>query len=324
MISAKSRRGPFGLTMQRAATRLVLAGGLAVLALVMTQMWMASSSRAAGSTATSDVLVTARPIASGSVISAADLRWQAWPAALVGDDWLVERGAATQFVGRVAPQALPAGVPVTQAMALAPGAGGAFAATIRPGFRAITLAVTPAGGLAGFVEPGDRVDVLLTQAIGSRRTAQTLITDIGVLGVDQRRRGDTAAPMSAANDVIAEAAAESGAAPPGLVTLEVTPRHAEALAVAGEMGKLSLVLRGPGREPRRDAGRRWDSDVTGLSPAQLAASIPTTLPATPGVALPVTGPTLPARDGVEIVYGMAAPEPAGAAPVAPETVPVAK
>jgi pilus assembly protein CpaB len=308
MISAKSRRWPHGIALQRSAIRLLLAGGLAVLALVMTQMWMESSSRASGPVASIEVLVTARAIDAGSVIDSADLRWQRWPAGLVGADWLVPPVGPRRLVGRVAAMPVAAGVPVTEAMTLARGAGSSFAATIPPGLRAITLAVTPAGGLAGFVEPGDRVDVLLTQAIGNRRTAQTLIADLGVLGVDQRRRGGSS-PVEAASDVIAEAAIDGEATPPGLVTLEVTPRQAEALAVAGEMGKLSLVLRGPSGG-RSGGGRRWDSDVTGLSVAQLAAGA--ALPALPvAPAIPVAAPVVE-RGGVEIVYGVGAPEAAPA------------
>lgn len=309
MIRAKSRRWPHGIFVQHAAIRLLLAGGLAGLALVMTQMWMASRAAATGPVAAIEVLVTARPVAPGSLIGAADLRWQRWPTSLVGDDWLVRPAGPEQLVGRVASGPLAAGVPVTEAMTLARGAGSSFAAGIPPGYRAITLAVTPAGGLAGFVEPGDRVDVLLTQAIGNRRTAQTLIADLGVLGVDQRRRGGGSSPVEAASDVIAEAAIEGGAAPPGLVTLEVTPHQAEALVVAAEMGKLSLVLRGPAGG-RSAGGRRWDSDVTGLSVAQLAAGTAVSaLPVAP--AMPVAAP-VPERGGVEIVYGVAAAE---AAPV---------
>jgi pilus assembly protein CpaB len=222
------------------------------------------------------------------------------------------------------PMRLAAGMPVTDAMSIATGNGSGFAAAIRPGWRAATIAVTPAAGLAGFIAPGDRVDVLLVQTLGNRRTAQTLLDDLGVLGVDQRQRADRsiAAPLAAASDVIADATKASGSAPPDLVTLEVTPRQAEALAIAAELGKLSLVLRGPGREMVAPGGRRWDSDVTGLSPALLATSaaggglagalapapvqaVPT-VPAMPPVAAP------PAEHGgVEVVYGL----PAGAAPL---------
>lgn len=311
MIIAKSR-GWQHVFRQRTAIRLGLAGGLAVLALFISQAWLEGRAGAAVAAPGVAVLVTARAIEAGSIIGSADLRWQAWPAALVSSDWLVKATGASAMIGRVAPARLAPGVPITRAMTVMPGPGSAFAAAIRPGRRAISIAVTPAGGLAGFVTPGDRVDVLLTQSIGNRRTVQTLLADIGVLGVDQRGRGTM--PIEQAGDVVAEAAgaaagaAADGAAPAGLVTLEVMPRQAQALAVAAELGRLSLVLRGPAAEAGEPFGRRWDSDVTGLSPAQLVPANDVV----PAGAAPTPVQAAPAR-AVSVIYGV---QPAGPAPAA--------
>lgn len=201
------------------------------------------------------------------------------------------------------------GVPITADLLTSPGSGGSFAATIPPGMRAISIAVTPAAGLAGFAEPGDRVDILLTQTIGGRRTAQVLLGDVGVLGVDQKPRGNPS-PLADANDVVADAMETSSAGPPELVTLEVTPQQAQAVAIAAEIGRLSLALRGPVRDTGAAVGRRWDSDVTGLSSAQLTAdSVPRL--ATPALVAPVvTAAASSPSSGIEIVYGItpAAPE----------------
>jgi pilus assembly protein CpaB len=180
------------------------------------------------------------------------------------------RARAEAMTGRIATTALAAGTPITAATFSTPGAGSAFAAAIRPGHRAISIAVGPAAGLAGFIAPGDRVDVLLTQAVGNRRIGQTLLVDIAVLGVDLRQRGES--PLSTAIDAVAEAMDSAGA--PDLVTIEVPPKQAEAIAVAGEMGKLSLVLRGPGAEAQPPRGRSWDTEVTGLPAALLPARRP--------------------------------------------------
>ncbi|MBC7522359.1 MAG: Flp pilus assembly protein CpaB [Sandarakinorhabdus sp.] len=304
------RARPTRWALNRTGVRLALAIGLA----------LAAETR----TSVVDVLITARPIEAGTSLGAADLRWQQWPAQLAGRGWLVRGPAAASaplpMVGRVVQVRLAAGVPITAAMAIAPAKGSTFAAAIRPGWRAASIAVTPAAGLAGFVAPGDRVDLLLTQTLGNRRTVQTMLTDLGVLGVDQRQRGSrgTDAPLAAAGDVVAGA---SGAEPPNLITLEVTSRQAEAIAVAAELGKLSLVLRGPGRDPAVAGSRRWDSDVTGLSPAQLAAGsnsgdgFSRSILAVPAAAAasysPVaSAPSPQGHRGVEIVYGApAASEP---------------
>ena len=227
-------------------------------------------------------------------------------------------GLAALTIGDGWPQATRAAAPPPRPVASAPPVvATGLAAGIRPGWRAATIAVGPAAGLAGFIAPGDRVDVLLTQTLNGRRTAQTLLENLVVLGVDQRQRdsgpaaalsaaGDVVA-ASAAGDVVAAATSESDAGPPGLVTLEVTPRAAQALAVAGELGRLSLVLRGPGGGAADTGGRRWDSDVTGLpaalfaAPAPMAAA-PAALPVTPASAAPP-----PAANGISIDYGAAAP-----------------
>src|SRR5260370_34203127 len=116
-----------------------------------------------------------------------------------------------------------------------------MAAVLTPGNRAITVPVTPSSGLAGFVFPGDRVDVILTLTIQpgkdgekdatERRGSETVLTDIRVLATDQR-----------ADDQKREVAVATTA------TLEVTPRQAEAIAVGSEMGKLSLSLRSLGQD----------------------------------------------------------------------------
>ena len=264
MISVRPNRARW----QRAAVRLALAAGLGLGAMAAAQGWLGSRS-ATSPVAVSrmaDVLVSARTIEAGEVLAPADARWQRWPAEAIAPGWQVRGRNRATLEGMVAPVRLAAGIPVTPAMLAAPGGGSAFAAAIRPGWRAVSIAVTPAAGLAGFVRPGDRVDVMLTQVLGNRRTGQTLLTGLTVLGVDRRQRGHGgySAPIETAGDVVAEAAGASGAAPPGLVTLEVTPRQAETLVVAAEMGKLSLLLRGPGAEPTSVGGRRWDSDVTGF------------------------------------------------------------
>lgn len=292
-------------TLQRTAVRLALAGGLGFASLFAAESWLAGHGAADAAVPMAEVLVTAHAIEAGSRIAAADLAARRWPVDAIDRSWLGPgRDGAGGLVGETVVARLAAGTPISRAMVLAAGSG--FAAAIRPGHRAMSIAVSPAGGLAGFLAPGDRVDVLLTQTLGKRRTAQTLLVDLPVLGVDQRSSGATPAAVSTDEDVIADAL-DSEAAPPGLVTLDVSPREAEALAVAAEMGTLSLVLRGPGREARPARSRRWNSDVTGLSVSVLAASEGVT----PAAAAPPAAVPPESTGGIEITYGLQpqAPEP---------------
>jgi pilus assembly protein CpaB len=181
------------------------------------------------------VLVAAADLPAGTLVQASHLRWRAWP----DDDGLppgytVEgsRGIDS-FVGAVVRQGLRTGEPVVEGRLVRPQDRGFLAAVLTPGRRAVSVAITGVTGIAGFVFPGDRVDVILTSAIrqgdGSdqrqRHASETVLSDVRVLALDQRT-GD-----------------EKGEVRPAqTATLEVTPRQAEAVAVASGIGQLSFSL----------------------------------------------------------------------------------
>lgn len=113
------------------------------------------------------------------------------------------------------------------------------AAVLKPNARAITVGVDAVTGTAGLIWPGDRVDLLLTQtlddrvAVLSRRVVgETVLNDVRVIAVDQQ---------------LTQGAAGANASPDGrvarTVTLEVTPEEAERVAVAAQLGRLSLTIR---------------------------------------------------------------------------------
>jgi pilus assembly protein CpaB len=93
--------------------------------------------------------------------------------------------------------------------------------------RALTIRVNDVLGVAGFILPGDRVDILLTREIGKNRPiTDLLLQNVKVLGIDQEASEDKEKPK------VARA-----------VTLEVTPRQTQKLTLATEVGTLSLALR---------------------------------------------------------------------------------
>jgi pilus assembly protein CpaB len=95
--------------------------------------------------------------------------------------------------------------------------------------RAITIAVNEVSGVAGFVLPGNYVDVLLTSNIGRRDklpATRTLLQNIQVLGVDQLSSEDEDKPKVV-----------------NAVTLLVTPKEGKMLSLASKVGKLGLLLR---------------------------------------------------------------------------------
>lgn len=216
---------------------LMLAGGTAVLV----RSWMAQQKPIAEAAPVpvpqKSVLVARGAIARGQILKPGDLAWLAWPDGGVDRAYIQQSGGKPieTFAGWVARDPLGPGEPITEAKIVAPGSRGFLAAALRPGMRAVSVPVTATSGIAGFVFPGDQVDILITQTLPAangkgeqqpHRAAETVLHDVRVIAVDQKldSKGGEA--------IVAHTA-----------TLEVTPKQSEMIAVANEMGKLSLSLR---------------------------------------------------------------------------------
>lgn len=187
------------------------------------------------------ILVATRQLPVGTIIGPDSFRFQPWPKELVEKAYFMkEKTDVNTLVGTVVRYPITAGQPLTQGALVHPDDRGFLAAALGPGMRAVTVKVSQEQGVAGFVFPGDRVDVLLAQTIEVKEgsaypddqifTAETIVRNVRVLATDQRY----------------DAEDETGKTPVrtfGSVTLEATPELAERIAVAQSMGKLSLALR---------------------------------------------------------------------------------
>ena len=205
-----------------------------------------------------EVLVAAKPLPAGSFVKPDQLRWQPWPEDGVADSYAVKGKADMKaYVGSVVRHDVAPGEPITSARLVKPGDRGFLAAVLMPGMRAVSVTVTAETGISGLVFPGDRVDLILAQGFRSansesapmRRASETVLTDLRVLAIDQRTAEGDAKPTIGKT-----------------VTLEVTPKQAELVAVAMELGKLSLSLRSLATEDpvvaSRGRGLTWDSEVS--------------------------------------------------------------
>nr|WP_247897245.1 Flp pilus assembly protein CpaB [Azospirillum argentinense] len=186
------------------------------------------------------VLVAARPISTGMLLRAEDLRWEPWPPGRLGEGYMVRgRVAESAYSGAVTRRSFAAGEPIMAGHIVAPGERGFLAAVLSPGSRAVSVAVDAVSATGGLIWPGDRVDLILTQNfesqagrdLRSRAVGETVLQNLRVIAIDQQL-GEAGMTKNGPDGRV-----------PRTVTLEVTARQSETVTVAAAMGKLSLALR---------------------------------------------------------------------------------
>jgi pilus assembly protein CpaB len=282
------------------------------------------------------VLVARKALPVGTIVDAEALTFQAWPKELVQNAYYTE-GAPdsdiSKLVGTVVRNPVTAGQPLTKGALVGPNDRGFLAAALGPGMRAVTVPVSNTTGVAGFIFPGDRVDMVLTQDVAGGgdgpplKVSETIIRNLRVLATDQRidskdDEGKTVVKTFAT------------------VTVEATPRIAEKIAVAQSLGGLSLALRSiadntaeleravaagevkvpAGTNPAEErqmllavANRPADNNTTYVTGGDVSrfrrTSIPRAAPAAAtstalgGAAAPNSGPAMPTGPVVRIARG---------------------
>jgi pilus assembly protein CpaB len=185
-----------------------------------------------------EVLVATRALPVGTILDATALKFQPWPKELVdGAYFLKDKTDLKALQGTVVRNAITAGQPVTQGALVKPGDRGFLAAALGPGMRAVTFPVSSQSAVAGFVFPGDRIDLVLTQSVAGGgdgqplKVSETIMRNVRVLATDQRTDNTT--------DDTGKTVVKTF----GSVTIEATPKIAEQLAVAQTLGQISLSLR---------------------------------------------------------------------------------
>ncbi|HEY1146909.1 MAG TPA: Flp pilus assembly protein CpaB, partial [Allosphingosinicella sp.] len=183
-----------------------------------------------------EVLVATRALPVGTIIDAEALRYQAWPKGLVQPAYFIKGAEGSvdpaDLLGTVVRNEITAGQPLTQGALIKPGERGFLAAALGPGMRAVTVAVSTTSSVAGFVFPGDRVDLVLTQEVpgggegAPLKASETILRNVRVLATDQRTSAQDAEGKPQIKNI-------------STVTLEATPKIAEKIAVAQTIGSLS-------------------------------------------------------------------------------------
>jgi pilus assembly protein CpaB len=133
--------------------------------------------------ASREVVVAARPLDMGTNVTKDDLRLVPWP-----DDYAVKDSFAdvNEVVGRGLIDAVVENEPITPAKLAPREAGTGLPPAIRPGMRALSVRVNDVVGVAGFVTPGTKVDVLVTVARDGGSRTRTVLSNVQVLTAGTR------------------------------------------------------------------------------------------------------------------------------------------
>lgn len=173
------------------------------------------------------IVVAGRDLPSGTIVTREDLEIVDWPSGNLPDGFLSQPG---EVVGRGVIGNVRRNEPLLDEKLASKEAGGGLPITIPPGFRALSVEVDEVIGVAGFVLPGTRVDVLATVMPGTVRsetTTRIILQSIPVLTADQTFQTDPSG-----DPVLVT-----------VVTLLVQPDEAEALTLASTEGQIHLALR---------------------------------------------------------------------------------
>lgn len=292
------------------------------------------------------IRAAAADLPDGLLLRDSDLVWKSVPRADAPTGALVEgQPDEADLKGDLLRHAVHAGTPLGPADVISPNSPGFLAAALKPGMRAISVAIDDVSGNAGLIQPGDYVDVLLTQQIATSPgatssadktvEAETIAERVRVLAVGTaftRPKDDDKKPSEANSRA-------------RTVTFEVTPRSAEVVTVAAHLGSLSLALRSFATRDRNASQAEdviepqsepvWARDVSRglrtLAPAPQPATHPVARHASPSEQSVVIyrgskqSDSLATRSlGLQInMTGPLPPLPSGAPPSAPESAPAA-
>lgn len=193
------------------------------------------------------VVVAARDIPLGGVLNVEDLTVIDWPSEAIPAGFQAQM---SDLIGRAAVSPMRRNEPILDTKLAGIGAKGGLTAVIPDGMRAMSVRVDEVVGVAGFVTPGTRVDVLLTMTSGVAQT-RSILQNVQTLAADQLFQEDPAGNPQVVT----------------VITLLVSPQEAEILALASNQGRIQMALR-----PSLDLE---DVETRGVRVAELFRARPT-------------------------------------------------
>jgi pilus assembly protein CpaB len=256
---------------QRRISLLIVAGLVAILTVVFARSMMTQEAppQEQPQIQITEIAAAARDLPTGTILKEADMKWVQWPQT-ADTSALFVKGQAnlTDIAGAVVRDGFRSGEPIMNARVAHPHDQGFLAAVLNTGMKAMSVSLSPTAEVAGFIFPGDRVDVILSHsfsrkdsvAFTERRVSEIILQNVRVLALDQRSDNQSTDPKVAQ-----------------IATLEVDDKQAEKLALAVDMSasnstskaSISLVLRSlasDDKTPDIKPTPTWDSDVSPAYP----------------------------------------------------------
>ncbi|PLZ03377.1 Flp pilus assembly protein CpaB [Burkholderia sp. WAC0059] len=214
-----------------------------IAALVLRGLFIAASRPAVRPPAFDNVRVAAADLPQGLLLRDDDLAWKQYRHAQTPAGAVVEGAkSGVELKGAVLRHPLAAGAPVTASDVIEANAPGFLSATLKPDMRAVSVAIDDVSGNAGLIQPGDYVDLILTQNMAGKTDSPDLSVSSEIV-VQHARVLAVGSELQPTKDTTGPNLAGDANTRARTVTLEVSPHTAEAVAVAARLGSLSLALR---------------------------------------------------------------------------------
>ncbi len=207
---------------------------LGLVAVFFANTYLAKSERQAYAKGTTRVAVASMPLAYGIDITPDKVRFVDYPNTSIPPGAFTNAGQLMPpGKKRVALMPIAVNEPILSGKISGIGEGASIAALLPDGMRAATVRINDVSGVAGFIQPNDSVDVLITRNIpgNDSQVTDVLLQNVRVIAIDQQAKNADGTPKVART-----------------ATLEVAPLDSQKLALGESAGNLSLVLRKPGEQ----------------------------------------------------------------------------
>lgn len=264
----------------------VILGGIAA---VLARNWLANHARVTQASV-GTIVVANTPLVFGAQLTADNTSEIPWSTAALPEGAFATRDDLLKGGRRMALALIARNEPILRSKITAPNQPATLSSMLTPGKRAVTVRVDDVRGVAGFIQPGDLVDVVLIRTEAEMRSndsySDVILQSAKVLAIDQITGERTEQPT------IAKA-----------VTLEVGPEDAQKILLATNIGRLSLILRQPA-EKTAEASRRVTERDLGDPPVVRPPAPPPPPPVVTRAPTPAAAPTSARTKRITIFHGL--------------------